>query len=376
MTSSRTPVILLAAGGTGGHLFPAEALAGELTARGVVIHLATDHRGMTYGGAFPAVARHEIQAATPSGKSPLSLLKAIFVLLRGTLQSYLLIKKIKPDAVIGFGGYPSVPPVIGAVLAGVPTFIHEQNGVVGRANRFVAPFVHAIATGFEKPKGLSQKNAAKAHHVGNPIRPLAREAMAIPYPALQSQSEIHLLVTGGSQGARVMSTVVPEAIALLSDDIKSRLRITHQARGDDVETAKALYDRAGVSVDIRSFFDDLPMRIAQAQLVIGRAGASTIAELAVIGRPSILVPLPGSLDQDQAANAESLARRGAALVIKQSEFFATALAHHLNELIAHPDRLTDSSRAAKSAGIADAAERFAALIGESLGLDFSRGRSS
>ena len=186
----------------------------------------------------------------------------------------------------------------------------------------------------------------------------------------------HLLVTGGSQGARVMSSVVPEAIALLSDDIKSRLRITHQARGDDLATAKALYDRAGVSVDIRSFFDDLPMRIAQAHLVIGRTGASTIAELAVIGRPSILVPLPGSLDQDQAANAESLARRGAALVIKQSEFTATALAHHLNELIAHPDRLTDSSRAAKSAGIADAAERFAVLIGESLGLDFSRGRSS
>lgn len=376
MTSSRAPVILLAAGGTGGHLFPAEALAGDLSARGVVIHLATDHRGMAYGGAFPAVARHEIRAATPSGKSPLSLIKAIFVLLRGTLHSYRLIKRLNPDAVIGFGGYPSVPPLLGAVLAGVPTFIHEQNGVMGRANRFIAPFVNAIATGFEKPKGLSQKNAAKAFHVGNPIRPLAREAMAIPYPALHSQSEFHLLVTGGSQGARVMSMVVPEAIALLSDDIKARLRITHQARGDDLETAKALYDRAGVHVEIRAFFDDLPMRMANAHLVIGRAGASTIAELAVIGRPSILVPLPGSIDQDQAANAESLAKRGAALVMKQSEFTAKALAHHLNDLISHPDRLTDSSRAAKSAGIADAAERFASLIGEDLGLNFSRGRSS
>lgn len=376
MISSPTPVILLAAGGTGGHLFPAEALAGALTARGAVIHLATDHRGMVYGGAFPAVARHEIRAATPSGKSPLSLLKAIFVLVRGALQSYLLIKKIKPDAVIGFGGYPSVPPLIGAVLAGVPTFIHEQNGVMGRANRFVAPFVNAIATGFEKPKALSEKYAVKAHHVGNPIRPLVCEAMEIPYPELYPQSEFHLLVTGGSQGARVMSTVVPEALALLSDDIKARLRVTHQARGDDLETAKTLYGRAGVIADIRAFFDDLPMRIAQAHLVIGRAGASTIAELAVIGRPSILVPLPGSLDQDQAANAESLAQRGAALVIKQSDFTAEPLARHLNELITHPDRLTDSSRAAKSAGIADAAERFAALIGENLGLDFSRGRSS
>lgn len=376
MTDSVKPVILLAAGGTGGHLFPAEALAGELTARGVIVHLATDHRGMAYGGAFPALARHEIRAATPSGKSPLALMKALFVLARGTVQSYRLIRDINPVAVVGFGGYPSVPPIIGAVLNGIPTFIHEQNGVIGRANRFVGLFVKAIGTGFEKPKGLSQSLATKSHHVGNPIRPLVREAMTIEYPARGPEREFHLLVTGGSQGARIMSSVVPEAIALLPAEIKARLRITHQARGDDLETAKRLYDGAGVSADIRAFFDDLPIRIAQAHLVIGRAGASTIAELAAIGRPSILVPLPGSLDQDQAANAESLSKRGAAIVIPQKEFTPQALADTLLKLIADPDRLTDSSRAAKSAGIADAAARFAVLIGKEIGLNFSSGITS
>ena len=376
MTDASKPVILLAAGGTGGHLFPAEALASELTARGVIIHLATDQRGMAYGGAFPALARHEIRAATPSGKSPIALVKAIFILARGTIQSYRLVRALKPIAVVGFGGYPSVPPIIGAVLNGVPTFIHEQNGVMGRANRFVGYFAKAIGTGFEKPKGLSQNLAVKSHYVGNPIRPLVREAMRIEYPAREPQSEFHLLVTGGSQGARIMSLVVPEAIALLSAEIKARLRITHQARGDDLETALRLYKAAGVQADIRAFFDDLPMRIARAHLVIGRAGASTIAELAAIGRPSILVPLPGSLDQDQAANAESLAKRGAAIVMPQKEFTSQAVAETLSQLIADPDRLTDSSRAAKSAGIADAAARFAALIGQKVGLNISSGFTS
>lgn len=374
--ASVRPVILLAAGGTGGHLFPAESLAGELSARGVTIHLATDHRGMAYGGAFPAVARHEIRAATPSGKSPLSLIKAIIVLARGTVQSYQLVRTLKPVAVIGFGGYPSVPPMIGAVFNGVPTFIHEQNGVMGRANRFVARYVKAIATGFEHPKGLTKALAAKSHYVGNPIRPLVREAMRVPYPSLEPQSVFHLLITGGSQGARVMSTVVPEAIALLPADLKARLRITHQARGDDLETARRLYQATGVDADIRVFFDDLPIQIAHAHLVIGRAGASTIAELAAIGRPSILVPLPGSLDQDQAANAESLAQRGAAIVMPQKDFTPQALADRLSQLIAAPDQLTDSSRAAKSAGMADAAARFATLIGDEIGLNFSSGLTS
>ncbi len=376
MTASERPVILLAAGGTGGHLFPAESLAGELTACGVTIHLATDHRGMAYGGAFPAVARHEISAATPSGKSPRALLKALVILARGTVQSYQLVRTLKPVAVIGFGGYPSVPPMIGALLNGIPTFIHEQNGVMGRANRFVARFVKAIATGFEHPKGLTKALAAKSHYVGNPIRPLVREAMHVPYPSLEPQGAFHILITGGSQGARVMSTVVPEAIALLPADLKARLRITHQARGDDLETARRLYQAAGVDADIRAFFDDLPMRIAHAHLVIGRAGASTIAELAAIGRPSILVPLPGSLDQDQAANAESLAQRGAATVMPQKDFTPQALADRLSQAIAAPDQLTDSSRAAKSAGIADAAARFAMLIGDEIGLNFSSGLTS
>ncbi len=356
------PVIVLAAGGTGGHLFPAEALAGELQASDIAIHLATDARGMAYGGQFPAVARHQIRAATPSGKSPIALIKALFALLYGTVQSIALLRRLKPRAVVGFGGYPSVPPLIAAALLGIPVVLHEQNGVMGRANRFVGRFARRIGTGFDHPKGLSAALQSKAVHSGNPLRPAVQAVMNVVYPPLDVRSPINLLITGGSQGARVMSSVVPQALALLPSALKARLRVTHQARGDDVALAETLYEKADIKADIRAFFDDLPARIAASHLVIGRAGASTVAELAAIGRPSILVPLPGALDQDQAANAESLARIGAAFVVPQSEFTPETLSHLLVQLFSEPHRLTSSSQAAKSAGIPDAAARFARLV--------------
>lgn len=369
------PAIVLAAGGTGGHLFPAEALAGELQAAGIAVYLATDARGMAYGGQFPAVARYQIRAATPSGKSPLALLNVVFALLAGTLQSIALLRHVKPRAVVGFGGYPSVPPLLAAALLRIPIVVHEQNGVIGRANRFVGRFAQRIGTGFERPKGLSAALQKKASHCGNPLRPQVQAVMSAAYPALNDTSPLILLVTGGSQGARVMSSVVPQALALLPDDFKARLRITHQARGDDVETARELYKEAGLDADIRAFFDDLPVRIAASHLVIARAGASTIAELSAIGRPSILVPLPGALDQDQAANAESLARLGAAFVVPQSEFTPQALSHLLVQLFSEPHRLTSSSQAAKSAGIPDAAARFARLVLSEAFRESSRGES-
>ena len=372
MSSVSSPLILLAAGGTGGHLFPAEALAVELVKSGVEIHLATDQRGMAYGGAFPAKERHAIRAATPSGKSPLAMAKALFSLGIGLIQSLRLVYRLKPDAVVGFGGYPSVPPLLAASLLGVPTLVHEQNGVLGRANRFLAPRAKAIGTGFADVKGVSPSFQDRIHLVGNPIRPAVIEAARQPYQPIASDGPIHLLVTGGSQGARVMSEVVPKALGLLPPEVKARLTIVHQARGNDLATAEQLYTEAGIKADIRAFFDDLPKRIADAHLVIGRAGASTVAELAVIGRPSILVPLPGSLDQDQAANAESLARIGAATVIRQKDFTPEALAALLERLFDHPSELTDSSRAAKSAGIPDAAARFADLVVLTAGLDVKR----
>ncbi len=374
MSRASSPRVLLAAGGTGGHLFPAEALAVELVKGGVEIHLATDQRGMAYGGAFPAKERHAIRAATPSGKSPLALAKALFSLGLGFVQSLWLVHRLKPDAVVGFGGYPSVPPVLAAWLLGVPTLVHEQNGVLGRANRFLAPRAKAIGTGFAEVKGVSPSFQDRIHLVGNPVRPLVIEAAHQAYQPMASDGPIHLLITGGSQGARVMSEVVPKALGLLPPALKARLAIVHQARGNDLATAEHLYAEAGIRADIRAFFDDLPKRIADSHLVIGRAGASTVAELAVIGRPSILVPLPGSLDQDQAANADSLARIGAATVMRQSDFTPEALAAVLERRFTHPSELTDSSLAAKSAGIPDAAARFADLVVLTAGLDVKRSK--
>jgi len=373
---ARPPRIVLAAGGTGGHLFPAEALAVELVKQGIEVHLATDARGMAYGGAFPAKERHAIRAATPSGKSPIALLKALLALGRGLVQSFQLVRRLKPDAVVGFGGYPSVPPVLAGWLLGVPTLVHEQNGVLGRANRFLAPLAKGLATGFADVKSVPRSVKGRMHLVGNPVRPAVLEVADIAYRPVSPDGAIHLLVTGGSQGARVMSDVVPKALGLLSPVLKSRLAIVHQARGDDLAVAEWNYAEAGIKADIRAFFDDLPKRISDAHLVIGRAGASTVAELAVIGRASILVPLPGSLDQDQAANAETLARIGAAIVIKQVNFTPEALAELLERLFSHPSELTDSSVAAKSAGIPDAAVRLARLVVELSGLNVKRSNGS
>ena len=362
MSHPRPFRILLAAGGTGGHLFPAEALAVELVRQGIDVHLATDKRGMVYGGAFPATERHAIRAGTPSGKSPLALIKALIALGVGFFQSLRLVRRLKPDAVVGFGGYPSVPPVLAGWLLGVPTLVHEQNGVLGRANRFLAPRTKGIGTGFPDVKGVVATFKDRVHLVGNPVRPMVLDAARYDFQTIEADGPIRLLITGGSQGARVMSEVVPKALGLLPARLKSRLVIVHQARGDDLATAEKLYAEAGLKADIRAFFDDLPMQIAKAHLVIGRAGASTVAELAVIGRPSILVPLPGSLDQDQAANAETLGRIGASTVIRQSDFKPQSLASLLESLFDDPTHLTDSSRAAKSAGIPDAAARFANLV--------------
>jgi len=368
--------ILLAAGGTGGHLFPAEALAVELVKQGIEVHLATDARGMAYGGAFPAKERHAIRAATPSGKSPIALIKALLALGHGLVQSLQVVRRLKPDAVVGFGGYPSVPPVLAGWLLGVPTLVHEQNGVLGRANRFLAPFSKALATGFDDVKSLPGSVRGRLHLVGNPVRPAVLDVADIAFRPVTPDGAIHLLVTGGSQGARVMSDVVPKALGMLPSTLKSRLAIVHQARGDDVAVAERHYSEAGIKADIRAFFDDLPKRIADAHLVIGRAGASTVAELGVIGRASILVPLPGSLDQDQAANAETLGRIGAATVIKQANFTPEALAGLLERLFSHPSELTDSSVAAKSAGIPDAAVRLARLVVDVAGLDVKRSNGS
>jgi UDP-N-acetylglucosamine--N-acetylmuramyl-(pentapeptide) pyrophosphoryl-undecaprenol N-acetylglucosamine transferase len=250
-----------------------------------------------------------------------------------------------------------------ATMLGAPAILHEQNGVLGRANRFLSRRVDAIATGFARTRGVEGRLAGKATHVGNPVRPAVIEAAATPYPATVAGGPLRLLIFGGSQGARVMSDVAPAALALLPADVRARLAVTQQARQEDVQRVRAVYAGAGVVARVEPFFGDLPRLMAESQLVIGRAGASTVAELAVIGRPSILVPLPGSLDQDQAANAASLADIGAARLTPQSEFTPHRLAEMIGALAADPCWLTKAAAAARTAGVPDAAARLAALIG-------------
>lgn len=355
-------LVLLSAGGTGGHLFPAEALGHALRARGVRVALATDARVGHISGDFPADEVVAIPSATPSGRNVLAQARAALVLAQGFLAASRVIRCLGPDAVVGFGGYPTVPPVMAASYLRVPTLIHEQNGVMGRANRLLARRATRIATGFPEVRAIPAGASALRLYTGNPIRPAVTEAASRPYDEPTPDGPLNLLVFGGSQGARVMSEVVPTAIGLLSPEQRARLAITQQARGEDLEIVRGAYARLGHPVEAEPFFADLPRRIAAAHLVVSRSGASTVAELAAIGRPSILVPLPGALDQDQAANAASLAAIGAATVIPQSEFTPERLAREVASRMGDPASLTVAARAAKSAGRPDAAERLADAV--------------
>jgi UDP-N-acetylglucosamine--N-acetylmuramyl-(pentapeptide) pyrophosphoryl-undecaprenol N-acetylglucosamine transferase len=355
------PLVLLAAGGTGGHLFPAQALGEALRRRNVEVDLATDERATRYGGDFPARATHLIPSATIRGRDPMSLAKTFFSLGLGGLKALALLRRIRPIAVVGFGGYPTLPPLFAATLRRIPTVIHDANAVMGRANRMLSSRVDAIATSFPGMT-LEKELAAKATFTGNPVRPVVIQAAAEPYPWLDMDGPIRLLVFGGSQGARVTSDIVPAAIGAISPELRRRLVITQQARGEDETRVCEAYARLGVTAEVAPFFSDLPARIAASHLIVSRSGASTVAELAVIGRPAILVPLPHALDQDQLANANVLAKAGGAIVLKQDDFTPERLAREIAALAADPGKLPAMAAGAKSAGVLDAAERLADLV--------------
>jgi undecaprenyldiphospho-muramoylpentapeptide beta-N-acetylglucosaminyltransferase len=355
-------LVLLAAGGTGGHLFPAEALAGALARHGVTVDLATDARAGRYGGGFPARATHVIPSDTLRGRNPLSLAKTVWNLGLGFGMAYAMLGRLRPAAVVGFGGYPSIPPLAAAAARRIPTVIHEQNGVMGRANRLLAPYVTAIATSFPGVLDASPALARKATLTGNPVRPVVIAAAATPYARPAAEGKLTLLVFGGSQGARIMSDIAPLAIERLDAATRGRLKIVQQARGEDVARVREFYTRLGVGCEVAPFFSDLPARIAAAQLVVSRAGASTVAELSAIGRPAILVPLPHALDQDQLANATVLGKAGGAIVLTQDLFTPERLAQELRALADAPDRLAAMAAAARSAGAPDAADRLADLV--------------
>jgi UDP-N-acetylglucosamine--N-acetylmuramyl-(pentapeptide) pyrophosphoryl-undecaprenol N-acetylglucosamine transferase len=356
----KSNLILLCAGGTGGHLFPAEALAVALAKRGAVVELATDTRAAHFK--FPARAVHLVPSATVRGRNPLSLARTAALLALGTLKAYSLIGRIRPAVVVGFGGYPTVPPLFAASLRGVPTVLHEQNGVMGRANRLLAPRVTTIATSFRALANLDVGLQPKVAFTGNPVRAQVIDAASSAYAAPAAGGPLRLVVFGGSQGAHVMAEIVPAAIAQLAPELRTRLAVVQQARAEDVASVRGTYAKLGVAAECAPFFSDLPQRVAQAHLVVSRSGASTVAELAAIGRPAILVPLPHALDQDQFANAGVLAQAGAAIRIEQREFTPQRLAAEIAALAAHPARLVRMAQAAKSAGTLDGAERLADLV--------------
>ncbi|MDE1173441.1 MAG: undecaprenyldiphospho-muramoylpentapeptide beta-N-acetylglucosaminyltransferase [Parvibaculaceae bacterium] len=366
MKPNREGPIVIAAGGTGGHLFPGQALAQELRRRGRAVALISDERVQHFAHLFPGADIHQVPSATPSRGGAFGLVKASPAIIAGIVRSALILGRIRPAAVIGFGGYPTLPPVAAALLRGLPTCVHEQNAVLGRVNRLVASHVNAIASTFAAPKYVSASAARHLVVTGNPVRDAVAALAGAPYEAPSETGPINLLVFGGSQGARVMSDVVPGALAKLDAGLRARIRLVQQCRPEDMERVRAIYAEAGIAAELQSFFDDMPARIAAAHLVIGRSGASTVSELTVIGRPSILVPLPHSIDNDQKANALSIEQAGAGFMIEQKDFSSDHLATVLAGLFAAPKRLARTAEAALGQGRPDAVRALADLV-EALG---------
>lgn len=351
---------VLMAGGTGGHLFPAMALAQELARRGHVVDLMTDHRVASYGANFPAREVHVVSAATPSLSNPLKFVVDGGKIVRGIGVAIGKLRRIKPDAVIGFGGYPTFPPFMAANLLGLPGILHEQNAVMGRANRALGRFADLLAMSFTNTK-FSDRLRIEKQLTGNPVRDLVRQVADVPYPAITADGPIQLVIFGGSQGARAFSDLIPPAIALLPEALRRRLVLTQQCRAEDLERVGEAYRQADVQAELQAFFTDMPSRIAASHLVIGRSGASTIAELCVIGRPSILVPLPGSLDADQKNNALVVEGAGAGWIAEQATLTPQSLATRLTELLTDPATLPEAAKAARSLGQPQAVEKLADL---------------
>lgn len=355
------PLIMLAAGGTGGHLFPAEALGVALMKRGARVRLMTDSRAVRYGGMFTPDMMDVVPSETVRGRTPWALARTGTMLAAGGAMSLALLLRRKPKAVIGFGGYPTLPPLIAAKLLGIPTIIHDSNAVLGRANRLLSTRVSAIATSLPGVLDRDPALAGKATVTGTPMRPAILAAAAVPYASPDATGPLRLLVVGGSQGARIMADIVPPAIERLEPALWGRLSLVQQVREEDMTRVRAVYDRLKIEAELAPFFVDLPARLAATHLVISRSGAGTVAELGAIGRPSILVPLPGAIDQDQFANAGVLEKAGGAIRISQTEFTPDRLAAEISALAADSERLTTMAASARSVGRLDAAERLADL---------------
>lgn len=351
-TLTHSRVIVLAAGGTGGHIFPAEALAEELLLRGYQPHLVTDHRFHQYNknsaeGVLGRIPIHTITAGSLGG-SPLSRVKNAFGLLRGTFQARRILKQLQPLAVVGFGGYPSFPTMFAAGLGDYTTVIHEQNSVLGRVNRLLTRRVNLLATSYHDMQRMP--SGVKTHYTGNPVRSALRSLAQVDYPNLTNDGILRLLVIGGSQGASVFSRVLPAAMEKLPVHLRQRIRLDQQCRVGEIDQVRAAYKTIGMQVDLAPFFTDVAARLAAAHLVISRAGASTVAELMTAGRPGILVPLPQATDNHQYYNAQAIEDANAGWVVTQDAFTPEQLAAKLETLLLSPDRLSACAAAMHALG--------------------------
>jgi UDP-N-acetylglucosamine--N-acetylmuramyl-(pentapeptide) pyrophosphoryl-undecaprenol N-acetylglucosamine transferase len=358
------PLIVLAAGGTGGHMFPAEALARALIVRDIRVALITDQRGQAFGENLPAVDVHRIRASRLP-RHTMDRVRAVIEMGLGGLEARRLLHRLAPAVVVGFGGYPSIPTVFAASLARIPIVLHEQNALLGRANRRLASRAQAIATSFETVSGIPA--AVRTTLTGNPVRPGILAVRDTPYPAPTQGGPLSILVTGGSQGARILSEIVPAAAALLPEEMRARLRIVQQCRPEDIESVAAQFRAAGVDAELSTFFADMPERLAACHLAIARSGASTVAELGVAGRPAILIPYPFATDDHQTANAETYSQGGGGWVIGQRIATPKFLADRIAALASRPDTLVRAAEAARKEGRPDAAERFADLVLSAIG---------
>ncbi|MDM7255840.1 MAG: UDP-N-acetylglucosamine--N-acetylmuramyl-(pentapeptide) pyrophosphoryl-undecaprenol N-acetylglucosamine transferase [Paracoccus sp. (in: a-proteobacteria)] len=352
---------LIAAGGTGGHMFPAQSLAELLLAQGWQVTLSTDERGARYAGGFPAeVTRQVVSSATTARGGIAGKLAAPWRIAAGVFAAYRAFSRRRPDVVIGFGGYPTIPALAAARLMGLPRMIHEQNGIMGRVNRLFAGRVHRIACGTWPtvlPPGVT------GTHTGNPVRAAVLDYAAAPYQA-PGPGPLHLLVIGGSQGARVLSRLVPAAVAALPADLRDRLSVSHQARPEDLQAVVDAYAAAGVAAEVQPFFSDVPQRIAQAHLVVSRSGASSLADITVIGRPAILIPFAAAAGDHQTANAQALAEAGAALVHPESVLDVESLTRDIRAILTDPARAKAMAAAALDLARPDAARRLYDLVEE------------
>ena len=351
---------VLAAGGTGGHLFPAEALARELVECGAQVQLWTDSRTHAFAAPIPGVDIRYVRAGRLGG-GPVRAARGLTELATGAVQARRLLARLRPAAVIGFGGYASLPTMLAAVSLGLPTLLHEQNAVLGRANRLLVPLVRRIATGFPQTAKLRPVDRRRAVHTGNPVRPAILAVGDLGYVPPQPDGPIELLVVGGSQGAHILAEIVPAGLAMMAPALRERLRVSQQARPEDRAAVVAAYAKVGIVAQIESFFADVPQRLARAHLTICRAGASTVAELAAIGRPALLIPYPYATDDHQTANARAFAAAGGGRLIDQTDLHPAALAADLERLLAHSPALSVMARHAAAFGGRDAARQLALL---------------